>query len=256
MSAPIAAHRQAGHRVRLEWGPTGGLAVAGPGTVAAVVDVLSFTTTLVVALDRGVTVLPYPWRDARAAAYAEEQDAALAVGRSAGGISLSPAAMTHVHGVRRLVLPSPNGSTTCTVLARTGALVVGAGLVNAAAVAGLLADRLARGEVVALVPAGERWTDGSLRPAVEDLWGAGAVLAALRDLVPDADLSPEARVAVGALAAIADHLGAELRGCASGQELVDRGFGDDVDVAARLDSSSQVPVLREGEFAPAGANSV
>lgn len=259
----LAAHRQSGHRVRLEWGPTGALAVAGPGVaaevdagvVAVVVDVLSFTTTLTVALDRGITVLPHPWRDERAAAYAVQRDATLAVGRlearsGAGGVSLSPAAMTRVDGVRRLVLPSPNGSTICAALARTGAVVVGASLLNAAAVAGMLATHLAKGGHVAVVPAGERWTDGSLRPAVEDLWGAGAVLAALRRLVPDAGLSPEARVAERAHAAVADRLPEELRACASGRELVDVGFGDDVDTAARVDTSTQVPVLRDGEFAP------
>jgi 2-phosphosulfolactate phosphatase len=100
---------------------------------------------------------------------------------------------------------------------------------------------------VAVVAAGERWPDGSLRPAVEDLWGAGAVLAALVDL-GHTGLSPEARVAEQAFRAVAGRLPTELRECASGRELVDAGFGPDVDVAATIDVSEVVPVLRGGVF--------
>ena len=74
-------HGQPSYAVRLEWGPTGAAAIAEGADVAVVVDVLSFTTTLSVALDRGMTVYPYRWRDDGAAAYAAERDAVLAVGR-------------------------------------------------------------------------------------------------------------------------------------------------------------------------------
>ena len=58
----LPAHRQAAHAVRLEWGPAGAAALTedlGAGDVAVVIDVLSFTTTLVVAVERGITVHPY-----------------------------------------------------------------------------------------------------------------------------------------------------------------------------------------------------
>ena len=61
--------------VRFDWGPTGAAAIAEGADVAVVVDVLSFTTTLCVAVERGMTVLPYPWKDERAAAYADERSA-------------------------------------------------------------------------------------------------------------------------------------------------------------------------------------
>ena len=248
--------------VGLEWGPTGGAALAGGADVAVVVDVLSFTTTLTVAVGRGITVLPYPWKDERAAAFAAEQDAVLAVGRlearsgatgTRTAISLSPAALASrpsLDDVRRLVLPSPNGSTISAALASTGARVVGACLLNASAAAAWLAPQVARGARVAVVPAGERWPDATLRPAVEDLWGAGAVLAALVDLLPHAALSTEARLAERAFRSVATSLATELLGCVSGSELVDAGFGADVDLAARLDSSDVVPVLSDGEFRP------
>lgn len=230
-------------RVRFEWGPTGAAAVAAPVTV--VVDVLSFTTTLTVALDRGIVVHPFRWRDERAAAYAEERGAVLATGRSRGeGVSLSPVSVREAVGVERLVLPSPNGSALSADLAASGVTVVGAALRNRSAVAGWLAGR---GGAVAVVAAGERWPDGSLRPAVEDLWGAGAVIAALVDLGVD-DLTPEARVAEQAFRAVGPRLGAELLGCTSGRELADLDFAADVAVAAELDASGVVPVLTGDAF--------
>lgn len=247
------AHTQASYAVRLEWGPTGAEAVAAGADVAVVVDVLSFTTTLTVALDRGMTVLPYAWRDERAAAYAVEHDAVLAVGRHearrdgvGSGVSLSPAAMAAVTGVERVVLPSPNGSSIAFGLRDAGCTVVGASLRNAAAVARWLPD----GATVAVVAAGERWPDGSLRPAVEDLWGAGAVLSALvasRRADPGR-LSPEARLAVTAYDAVAGRLTDELLACASGRELVAAGFASDVWIAAEPDVSEVVPVLAGDAF--------
>lgn len=240
----LPEHRQHHSRVRLEWGPVGAEAVA-PVDLAVVVDVLSFTTTVTVAVERGIEVVPFRWRDERAAAVAAERGAVLAVqrqdARDHGGVSLSPASLAAA-GVRRVVLPSPNGSTISTVLAGSGATVVGACLRNRAAVAAWLAPRVAAGASVALVPAGERWPDGTLRPAVEDLWGAGAVL----DALGAAGLSTEAEVAVAAFRAA--RLPEDLAACSSGRELVAKGFADDVSIAADVDASGVVPVLQDGMF--------
>ena len=234
--------------IAFEWGPTGAQAVADGVGLAVVVDVLSFTTTLTVAVERGIEVLPFPWKDERAAAYATEHDAVLAVGRSearaGGGVSLSPASLATVAGVERLVLPSPNGSTIASLLADSGATVVGACLRNAPAVARWLAPQVEAGATVCVIAAGERWPDGSLRPAVEDLWGAGAVLAGL----PDGDLTPEAATAAAAYDAVRDDLAALLPACVSGRELVGGGFADDVAIAGEVGVSDVVPVLRDGVF--------
>lgn len=248
-------HDQGDHAVRLDWGPTGAAAILGGGAspagdrVAVVVDVLSFTTTVSVAVERGIAVHPFPWHDRRAAERAAELDATLAVGRleardRPGLVSLSPASLAGVEGIERLVLPSPNGSTVSAALTGSGATVVAGSLRTASAVAAWVRRRLATGAVVAVVPCGERWPDGSLRPAAEDLWGAGAVLAGLDDTL----LSPEARLARDAYGAVAGDLPRAVRECASGRELVAAGFGADVDVAADLDGSTVVPVLRDGAF--------
>ena len=62
------AHRQHAYRERLEWGLRGADAIAADADIAVVVDVLSFTTTVSVALDRGIQVVPHRWSDAEAVA--------------------------------------------------------------------------------------------------------------------------------------------------------------------------------------------
>lgn len=266
--AVARAHAQHGRQVRLEWGPTGGAAITTDADVAVVVDVLSFTTTLTIAVAQGTRVHPFAWKDERAAAYARERDAVVAVGRfearAWGGSpgappSLSPAQLLDAVPVPRLVLPSPNGSTICAALraARPGLTVAGASLRNRAALARWLAPQVAAGAQVALVPAGERWPDGSLRPAVEDLWGAGAVLDALDalDALAPAGTAPplgaEAQHALVAYRTVADTLEPALLDCASGRELVAAGFRADVLAAAARDADDVVPVLGEDGFAPA-----
>ncbi|HEY4023483.1 MAG TPA: 2-phosphosulfolactate phosphatase [Pseudonocardiaceae bacterium] len=238
---------QAGFRARFDWGLVGATNLAPEVAVVAVFDVLSFTTTLTVALDNGIEVFPFRWRDERAAAFAEEHDAVLAVGRSQAGpgqVSLSARSVRAANGIQRLVLPSPNGSTIAHDVAELGATVIGVSLRNLDAAADWTIRRLAdRPEAsVAAIAAGERWSDGSLRPAVEDLWGAGAYLAALaeRGFGP---LSPEARAAAAAYSTVADDVAADLRACVSGQELITWNHRDDVEVATEVNSTKVVPLL-------------
>lgn len=253
---PLPGLDQAAYGVRLEWGPTGAAEVTAD--VAVVVDVLSFTTTLSVAVEKGIEVFPFRWRDARATEHAVRHGATLAVGRfearalrDSRHVSLSPAGLLEADGLERLVLPSPNGSTIAFGLADSGARVVGASLRNADAVARWVADQLvgdlARASSVVVVAAGERWPDDTLRPAVEDLWGAGAVLAGLVE-AGVTGLSPEARTAVAAWEAVRDGVGEQLAACASGRELVERGFADDVAVSGRVAVSDVVPVLVGDRF--------
>ncbi|WP_127554030.1 2-phosphosulfolactate phosphatase [Actinoplanes sp. OR16] len=250
---------QGDYDVRFDWGPTGALAIAGGAAFVAVIDVLSFTTALTVAVDHGAAVLPYRWRDASAAETAARHRAVLAVGRSVAGpgeVSLSPATIAEAASrrpIERLVLPSPNGSTIAASLDATGATVVGVSLRNAPAAAAWVRSRAA-GRPIAVVAAGERWPDTSLRPAPEDLWGAGAFLHHLSTpSVPSAlRRSPEAGVAIAAYRAVATDLPAALAATASGRELTAGGYHADVEVAAAFDASTSVPVLQDGWFRQAG----
>ncbi len=242
-------YRQSAATVRFEWGLPGALAVAEGAGVVVVVDVLSFSTAVSVAVDAGIEVFPYRFRDATAATFAATHGAVLAVGRreaGSSGVSLSPLSIRRaapggpLHRSGRLVLPSPNGATICRQLADGGTPVLAGCLRNAGAIADWI-RRDARGPV-ALVAAGERWPGDTLRPAVEDLWGAGAVIAALVDLGVTG-LSPEAAAADAAFRAASGSLLTALAECASGRELAADGYGSEIAVAAELDASSAVPLL-------------
>lgn len=249
-------HRQRDYLVRFEWGLTGSAAIATNDNIAVVVDVLSFTTTLSVAADLGVEVLPYRWRDDNAAEFAAERDAVLAVGRREarpGQVSLSPATVRAARDMRRLVLPSPNGSTIAHSLASTAGVCAGSSLRNSRAVARWIAEQLGAETAVSVIAAGERWPDGSLRPAAEDLWGAGAVIAELHRLAPDLPRSPEAEMASAAWYSVAHRFESALHDCASGRELVAGGYAPDVAVAAEIDSSRSVPVLVGDRFLDRGS---
>ncbi|MEV8589091.1 2-phosphosulfolactate phosphatase [Streptomyces sp. NPDC051180] len=239
--------------VSFGWGPVEARALAPAAACVVVVDVLSFTTAVGVAVEAGTAVHPYRWRDATAAAHADRVGATLAVGRREATPehpwSLSPAALRAAPAPARLVLPSPNGSTIAAEAG--GATVVAASLRNRTAVARWLTDRGygTAERPLAVIASGERWPDGSLRPALEDLLGAGAVLAALAGRGTP---TPEATAAATLWSATEDPVAA-LHGCDSGRELYAYGYPQDVEVAAETDSSTTVPVLVDGAFQEAAA---
>lgn len=250
---PESVLAQPGSGARFDWGQAGAAELSRACAVLVVVDVLSFSTAVDVAVGRGMRVHPFPW-DGQAGEYARRMGAAVAVGRSRVGPdrpwSLSPAALRAAPVAADLVLPSPNGSAICAAAASTGIPVVAAGLRNARAVARWL---LGNGygvptAAVGVVAAGETWPDGALRPAVEDLLGAAAVLDELA--TADVCLSVEAAVTLATLAALRD-VPAAVRGCASARELAGQGYAADVEIAVEVDASAVVPVLRGGAFGDA-----
>jgi 2-phosphosulfolactate phosphatase len=101
------------------------------------------------------------------------------------------------------------------------------------------------GATIAVIAAGERWPDGSLRPSTEDLLAAGLILNRLADLGLG-PLSPEAQAAVSA-ARDAD-IPTQIRHCISAHELVSRGQTADVDFATEIDATTTVPILHRGAF--------
>ena len=124
-------------------------------------------------------MLPQRWGDRAAAAPGGGRSGALPAGpRSGAGPSLRPSSLLGLAAGTRLALPSPNGGTLCAAAAdrgRGGVRRVPAQRLRG----GRRGRRAAAGGPIGLVPAGERWPDGTLRVAAEDLIGAGAIAAAL-----------------------------------------------------------------------------
>ena len=161
--------------IRCEWGLAGVEALSPISDAVVLVDVLSFTTCVDIATSNGAAVLPYQFRDdGSIAEYARRHGAVPAAKRGEPGFTLSPASLFDIPEGTRLVLPSPNGATLSLAI---GAAVTLAGcLRNAHAVAERASEV---GTHIAVIPCGERWPDGSLRPALEDWLGAGAVIRCL-----------------------------------------------------------------------------
>ena len=233
--------------VELEWGLQGVEMLAARCDHLVLVDVLSFTTCVERALSRGAEVLPWRWHNNTAVSFARDRGARLAVRREDAGpadLSLSPASMDALQAGEAMVLPSPNGASL-SVAARSHGSVWAACFRNASATARHL-SRL--GGRVGVVPAGERWADGALRPAFEDLLGAGAVALRLRG-----ELSPEAAMAKAAFLSLRGALLRQLPACTSGLELCGRGFAADVELAAELDVSKTLcELVGDGYVARSG----
>ena len=229
-------------RGRLDWGLAGVRQLAPVVDLVVIVDVLSFSTAVSIAVDQGARVVPYRSRDEGAAAHARSIGAVLASpNRNTRGPTLSPASLTTLRPGQVVVLPSPNGGTCAVEAAESGTMVVIGCLRNATAVGRLIAGH---GGSAAVIACGEAWPDRSLRPAVEDLLGAGAILAAM----DAAALSPESRLAAAGFRGLRGSLASAMRDSASGRELVAAGFADDVELAADLDATDLVPVLVDGAF--------
>ncbi|HTE43730.1 MAG TPA: 2-phosphosulfolactate phosphatase [Gemmatimonadaceae bacterium] len=229
---------QSGFDLRCEWGERAAEILSPLVDAVILVDVLSFTTCVDIATSRGAFVFPYRWKDATSIAFARDVDAILAGPRDATRISLSPASLLHVMPDTRIVLPSPNGATLSLL---TGSTPAFAGcLRNAEAVAHAAQ---AVGPKIAVIPAGERWPDGSLRPCLEDWLGAGAILRYL-----SGSASPEAEAARLAYGQHEHRLAETVRECASGRELIEQGWARDVALASEIGVSRAAPRLTGGAY--------
>jgi 2-phosphosulfolactate phosphatase len=253
--------------VHVEWGEVATLEAARRRHCVAVVDVLSFSTTVSMALDRGAEVLALSGEQIEAmggrAAVATRFGAEVVAKDRASAtakFTLSPASLTRVVAGDRLILTSLNGALAVSRARGATALIV-ACLRNRRAAGDLLARalRARAGAGVTIVPCGEHWSSVAdatgIRPSLEDWVGAGALAARLAEL--GASLSPEAKAAAAAFgAAVREGLGGWLRDCVSGRELVAKGFPDDVDFAAALDVSEVVPLHHADDdfFRPAPAS--
>jgi 2-phosphosulfolactate phosphatase len=206
--------------------------------VVVIVDVLSFSTCVDIAVAEGASVLPFDEPGEKARAFAAQSNAVYAGPRSHEHYSLSPRSLVGIQAGTRLVLPSPNGAALCLQTGMTPTFA--ACFRNADSVA-----RAARtvGSHIAVIAAGERWPSGSLRVAIEDWLGAGAVIASI-----EGQKSPEAEAACLSFRAASNGIESMLIDCVSGRELFDRGFPDDVRLASQCNVSRCAPRLVQGVF--------
>ena len=238
-------------KVDFGWGAEDLARVADTADAIVIVDTLRFTSAVSVAVSRGAVILPYRWRDDTVTHHALAHDAEVGGSRENPTTpwSLSPTDLAEIPAGTRVVLPSPNGATLSVLAGESGARAVLAGcLRNRTAVARALTAMAGEVRTVAVIAAGERWPDeegehtGPMRPAFEDLIGAGAVIDALLD-VAGATSSPEARGARDAFLGAAPTLLEDLRSCMSGVELIARGWDDDVQMCAQLDVDLDAPIF-------------
>jgi 2-phosphosulfolactate phosphatase len=235
----MAYFDQATFDVRFEWG-IAGLKQLAPADAIVIIDVLSFSTSVDIAVTRGAAVLPYPWKDESAKEYAQKHSAQLAGCRGGEGFSLGPSSLLKATEGLRLVLPSQNGSSLAFEARSIAPIVIAGCLRNASAIAAW-ANQSKR--TITVIACGERWPDNSLRPAMEDLIGAGAIIKEL-----NGRWSPESIAAVAAFDAAKDSLCDHLMQCTSGRELIEKGYAADVELAADLDVSPIVPILNGDAF--------
>lgn len=238
---------QSPYAIRFDWGPEGADRAAARGDVLVIVDVLCFSTCVAIALAHGAIIYPCRQHD-NPAALAAATNAELAVRReevpTRGRFSLSPETYVGVMAGTRVALRSANGAVCVRAAERAPAVLVGA-LVNATAVT-REAERLAQQyqTAITVIACGERWSgnaeesDDGLRVALEDALGAGAILASL-----SGNASPEAIVCASAFRASVNDLATLLWECASGRELQERGYPEDVQHAAHLDAYDCAPRL-------------
>jgi 2-phosphosulfolactate phosphatase len=232
--------------IRCEWGLEAVNRLAPTSDVVVIVDIISFTSSVDVAVSRGGRVYPYRGSAEGLAEFARSLGAILANSsrKDPAGFSLAPSSMLRLPPGSAVVLPSLNGSTLSLA---TGNTPTFAGcLRNAGAVAAACASL---GQRITIIPAGERWGDGSLRPALEDWLGAGAILHALQGShLPPGSVSPEAQAAAAAFIHFREILFNTLATCGSGKEAANLGSIEDIRLAADLDASTIAPLLFEGAY--------
>ncbi|MEO5687635.1 MAG: 2-phosphosulfolactate phosphatase [Burkholderiaceae bacterium] len=218
--------------VRLEWGAAAIRHLAPDVDCVIVIDIMSFSTCVSIAVERGADVYPYPWRDETSLQYGAERGALVANSKRhfAESWSLSPQSMLQVPVGLKLVLPSPNGSA-CSYQAKGLSKVV-----YCASFRNLRATAAAcrRYRRILVVPCGERWPgDDGLRPSFEDYLAAGGIASAL----DRRDASPEARAAALAYDGLGTQRRSALEACSSALELTERGFAVDVALCLEEDVS-------------------
>ncbi|MBI3871501.1 MAG: 2-phosphosulfolactate phosphatase [candidate division Zixibacteria bacterium] len=224
----------------------------GPGAYV-VIDILRASTVLCTALANGAAEIS-PVADVDAARRLKANDPArkiLLCGERGGarieGFDLgnSPSEYTpKIITGRHLAYASTNGSVALAQAPKNVEVTV-AGLVNISAAAEHIVER----NLPALIVCAGKFDQFAL----EDVVGAGALIARLWELDPDLEIAND-----GAFTAqiLWDHFKSDpvlpLWQSDHGKYLISQGFGADLAVCAGVDSLSVVPVMRDGRLIAAG----
>lgn len=215
--------------------PSHATAESFAGRSVVVFDVLRATTTMTAALAAGVLeihVFPDTATVRKRAGEVGLFRGALTCGEEQclrpEGFDLgnSPGAFTREYAERTVFMSTTNGTRAILAAQNAAQLFVGA-LVNASAVASVLAEA---GLDVTLLCAG---TNG--RVAIEDVIGAGAVLAALSRKLPTVPASDAARVALHLFESAKNDLPRALAEGDGGRNVIAAGLREDIAFAASVD---------------------
>ncbi|MBK8552429.1 MAG: 2-phosphosulfolactate phosphatase [Ignavibacteria bacterium] len=233
-------YNQSEFDIRFEWGVRGVEELAPISDVVIIVDIFSFSTSVDIALNNGAIVFPFDPDNSTASEYSKSVDGILAekIRNNSGKFSLSPSSLTNIPENTRLVLPSLNGSALSLL---TGNTLTSCGcLRNAKSVAEYA---MTIGNKISIIASGEKWEDNTLRPAFEDLLGAGSIISYLKG-----ELSPESKTGLSIFLASKNNLKEELQKCISGKELIAANFENDVELASDFNVSSCVPGMVNGAY--------
>ncbi|MDP1608257.1 MAG: 2-phosphosulfolactate phosphatase [Chlamydiales bacterium] len=219
------------------WGQDG-LAYYGTFFSAIViVDVLSFCTTVDMALSKGCSIIPTNIEDENLLrSISKERKAILAKKRNEPGITLSPASMQFVDSNQTILLPSLNGSTLIDLASHFEKPVFAGCFRNSQVLSDVL--NFKKFFPTLFVAAGERYPNKMLRPSIEDYWGVGSILACL-----EGEKTIEAEFAIQSFNTASSDLKNNLMACESGQELIAHGFRQDVELAAEYNFSDKISFL-------------
>src|SRR5829696_5789640 len=97
---------QSEFEIKLEWGLPGIEQLAPVSDVIIIVDVLSYSTCVDIAVSRGAIIYPYTYKAESAIEYAKSLGAELANReRNFSGYTLSPVSLKNISSGTKLVLP-------------------------------------------------------------------------------------------------------------------------------------------------------
>jgi len=226
------------------WGRDGVTYYGAFFSAIVIVDVLSFCTTVDIALSKQCLVIPTALKDEeQLLALAKKQRAVLAKKRNESGVTLSPSSMRNLNPKQIILLPSPNGSTLMDMASCFEKPVFAGCFRNSRVLSDFL--NLKKFFPVLFVAAGERFSNAMLRPSLEDYWGVGSILANL-----NGDKTIEAEDAIRSFKSVAGDITSNLEACESGRELIVHGYGQDVELAGKFNASNNISVLskRNGDL--------